>query len=562
MLRQLFIRNFVLVEELDLELAAGLTTITGETGAGKSILLDAIGLALGDRANPNLIRPGSERAEILLDFDIAGHAAVADWLAEHELDEQGTCEIRRTIGRDGRSRAYINGRPVSVQWLRELGEQLIDIHSQHAHQSLMQGSVQRELLDAYSGCTANLETLTRHYQQWQTLTTTLADLRESERERHAALDLIRYQLEELHAAALKENEWPQLETELKQLANIGELRNACAAAVHFLDSEGADQLNQAAKQLAKATLLDSKLSNISQCFEGAAIQLKEATSELRHYLDALDDDPARLQQVETRISELHSLARKHHIEPDALLALQNELNDKWQTLEQETASLASLEQDIAVARANYLATAKNLSQQRAAASEPLAAAISDNMRLLGMPQGRFAIALQLLPESQYGPFGLERIEFLVSTNPGQELMPLTKVASGGELSRISLAIQVINADRASIATYIFDEVDVGVGGGIADTIGKTLRRLSACHQVLCVTHLPQVAALGHHQLKVEKVLAKDMTNTRVMALTTTQRQEEIARMLAGTEITDSARHHAQDLIRRGAANALAETSGD
>ncbi|NOX28379.1 MAG: DNA repair protein RecN [Gammaproteobacteria bacterium] len=556
MINQLYIRDFVLVDTLDLNLSDGMTTITGETGAGKSILLDAIGLALGDRANNNLIRPGAKRAEVMLEFDISNKKDVIAWLNEHEVDNDDACQIRRTVNSDGRSRAYINGSPVTVQWLKELGEKLIDIHGQHAHQSMMHGAVQRELLDAYADHAKQLDLVSEQYQAWQKLLNTLNTLQTSEQERDAKLNLLRYQLDELVKAELADGEWERLESDLKQLANAGELREACHSAMQFIDSDSVGELSHITIQLSKAAELDENLNNALSCFENANIQIQEASGELRNYLDSLDDDPARLNQTENRVSELHNLARKHHIEPNGLLTLQDELSTTVDKLDNESATLGTLEKEIENTRKNYLECAKKISKKRKASAKKLSAEITNNMQQLGMPEGVFNITLHDLNETQYGPHGLERIEFLVSANPGQELSPITKVASGGELSRISLAIQVINVNRHQIGTYIFDEVDVGVGGSIAEIIGQTLRRVGNNHQVLCVTHLPQVAALGHHQLKVEKTVVNKMTNTSVTVLTETDRLEEIARMLAGTEVTDSARQNAQDLISRGATGSV------
>ncbi len=552
MITQLFIRNFVLVEALDLSLSRGMITITGETGAGKSILLDAIGLALGDRANASLVRPGAKRAEVTLEFDIDGDEDVNNWLADKELDEDGQCHIRRTINPDGRSRAYINSHPVTVQWLKELGERLIDIHGQHAHQSIMHGSVQRELLDAYVDNSSLLKELVTKYRAWQILEEQLIALTTSSQERDSQLELLHYQLEELNNANLQENEWDLLDADLKQLANSGELRNTCGSAMAFIDSEAVRELDSITAQLNTAVELDELLKNSLSCFETASIQLQEASGELRHYLDNLEDDPEKLQQVETRISALHGLARKHHIAPDRLIELRNTISNKVQALENQTATLGTLEQDIASAKADYLTLAKKIGKKRQTGAKKLASAITTNMQKLGMPEGVFEIALNQLEEQQFGASGLERVEFKVSANPGQAIMPMTKVASGGELSRISLAIQVINASRNRIGTYIFDEVDVGVGGSIAEVIGQTLRQVGDNRQVLCVTHSPQVAALGHQHLKVEKFIANKMTNTTVALLDENTRLEEVARMLAGSEITDSARKNARDLISRGA----------
>lgn len=549
MLIQLHISNFALVEEIDLEFDSGMTVLSGETGAGKSILLDALGLTLGDRADSSMVRHGHPRSEIRATFSLSELPTIEAWLIEREMDMEGVCIIRRTINADGRSRGYINGQPMPIQTLRELGEQLVDIHGQHAHQSLLKRGMQRRLLDDYAAATALVEEVGERYHTWLRLQEEYQELQQARAERESRLELLRYQVEELLTLDLTVDELGLLDEEQKRLANASQLRDGTLAAVNQLyESDEHSLVTQLEKILAELHALqtvDERINPASELLEGAAIQAREAATELRHYLTALEIDPQRLEEVEQRLGTIFDLSRKHHVEaselPNQLEKLQRELT----SLEQAETRLDGMEQAISEAEQAYLEVAHQLSNKRADAAATLERLISENMQELGMAGGRFAIVLEEIPPSGHG---LEQIEFQVSANPGQPLRPLNKVASGGELSRISLAIQVIAAGKEGIPTLIFDEVDVGIGGGIAEMVGRELRTLGRDRQVLCVTHQPQVAALAHHHYQISKQSSDGTTATRVMMLQPTERIEEVARMLGGVEITEQTLSHAREMI--------------
>lgn len=558
MLQHIHIHHFAIVDELALDLASGMTVLTGETGAGKSILLDALGLALGDRAESGTIQPGAERAEVSAEFDIHKLKSVQTWLLEQELDDDGLCLIRRTINRDGRSKGYINGRPVPMQALRELGEQLVDIHGQHAHQSLLKRQVQREALDAYAGHDVAehnklVSDTAQCFTQWQQLNEELARLKASRAQRDDRLELLRYQVSELHELELAENELQELETEHHRLANLNQLREGGERVYLALsgDSEGAvsDILDRISTDIEKLLAADPALANASEALQGASIQAREASHELRDYLDHLSLDPERLQWVDERLGLIHDLARKHHLSLAELPGLLLQLEDELATLENAEVQLEEITTTVAETENNWREIASKLSASRQKAAKKLGKAVSDNMHQLGMPHGVFSIVLE--PMGGLSAHGQEAAEFHVTTNPGQPAQAMSKVASGGELARISLAIQVIAAGSGCIPTLIFDEVDVGIGGGIAEVVGRLLRNLSNERQVLCVTHQPQVASLAHHHLQVSKQAGKKKTNTDVMLINEQQRVDEIARMLGGLEITEQTLSHAREMIERG-----------
>ena len=569
MLRHIHIRHFAIVDELALDFGSGMTVLTGETGAGKSILLDALGLALGDRGESGIIRAGASRAEVSAEFDIDNHTAVQHWLDEHELDDDGQCLIRRTVSIEGRSKGYINGRPVPMQSLRELGEQLVDIHGQHAHQSLLKRDVQRQVLDDLAinasktskTKTDSHENLLRHtaeqFRRWQQLKQELAQLQASKTQREDRLELLRYQVEELQQLSLSIESLNELENEHTRLANLNQLREGVEKIHASLDGDGEQSissgLDHASSELLRLRELDANLANACEALQGAAIQAAEANNELRDYLDDLSLDPERLQVVEDSIGVIHELARKHHCSPEALPTLQVTLEDELTALEQADVQLGAVSEAVSAVEAHYFAVAKKLSASRQKTAKQLAAKVTENLHQLGMPHGQFEIALEAVESP--GINGLERVEFRVSANPGQPVQPMAKVASGGELARISLAVQVIAAGTGRIPTLIFDEVDVGIGGGIAEVVGRLLRNLSADRQVLCVTHQPQVASLAHHHLQVSKQASKqkgkERTVTDVTAISAQDRVDEIARMLGGLEITEQTLSHAREMIERG-----------
>lgn len=558
MLRHIHIRHFAIVDELDLDLSSGMTVLTGETGAGKSILLDALGLALGDRAETGAIRAGADRAEVIADFDVSHHQAVQNWLTENELDDDNQCMIRRTINRNGPSKGYINGRPVPMLMLRELGEQLVDIHGQHAHQSLLKREIQRQALDEYSITHRSkhndlLNKTAEQFLHWQELNEKLKQLQTSKRQRDDRLELLRYQVEELRSLNFSREEYAGLETDHARLANLNQLREGGEQVLHALSGDDqntlTDMVEQCAVQMQKLMDVDPALANVCETLQGAAIQSREAAAELRNYIENLSLDPEQLQTLNDRLGQIHDLARKHRLIPEDLPTLHEQLERELAELEQAEIELESITGDIEHTEKAYLDVANQLSDSRKKAAKKLEKAITENMHQLGMPHGLFSIALEKAETPTL--HGLERIEFQVTTNPGQPVQALAKVASGGELARISLAIQVIAAGSANIPTLIFDEVDVGIGGAIAEVVGRLLRNLSTDRQVLCVTHQPQVASLAHHHLYVSKQAGQERTITDVSPISEKDRVDEIARMLGGLEITEQTLSHAREMIERG-----------
>jgi DNA repair protein RecN (Recombination protein N) len=554
MLTQIHVRNLAIVDELDVELAPGMTALTGETGAGKSILIGALGLVLGDRAESNAIRHGAERAEISASFDIAANDAVTAWLQERDMDRDGECQLRRIISRDGRTRGYINGQPAPMQSLRDLGEQLVDIHGQHEHQSLLRTAVQRQLLDAYGGHPALLAEVAGLYRDWQAARAALDSAIADETDRDARLDLMRYQLNELEALGLDSADIESIDEEHARQANAGKLLETARRGLTRLDSEdgecAAGLLSRTHDELSELTRLDAGLEETARLLGDAAVLVREGIDSLRHYTERLDIDPGRLQWLEERIGILHDLSRKHRCKPTGLPDIETRLRAELaaiehadQQREQLAARLAQLERD-------YLACARKLTAQRRQAAKTFSREITTAMQSLGMAGGLFEVHIDQRRDAQFSQHGMDAVEFRVSANKGQPAQPLARVASGGELSRISLSIQAISADSGTIPTLIFDEVDSGIGGGVAEIVGHKLRTLATGRQVLCVTHLPQVAALAHHQLQVSKLAGDDTTLTRIRPLAGADRIDELARMLGGVTITRQTREHAREMIEQ------------
>lgn len=551
MLTHLQVRDLAIVSRLELDCPDGMTALTGETGAGKSILIDALSLALGDKAEVGMIRAGSERAEIVAEFDLAACPEARAWLTEQELDDADGCLLRRLLVRTGRSRAYLNGRLVSGAQLRELGNLLVDIHGQHAHQSLLRANSQRDLLDAYGGHLPLAETVACAFRDFRACDQQLKTLESACQERTARLALLRFQVQELDALGLSLVEIEALDREQRRLSHLERLQETVARVLQTLtDTEPAlaDRLRVATAEIAALSEIDPGLVDSRELLETAAIHVGEAAATLRHYFDALELDPAALAAVESRIAQVHDLARKYRIFPnripDTLEAQRREL----EALEQADVTLDGLRETRDAAWQTFVAQARQLSDARAAAAERLTETVTAAMRQLGMAGGRFAIRSEPLVEERAGSGGLERLAFFVSANPGQPLQPLVKVASGGELSRISLGIQVATAACGRVPTLVFDEVDVGIGGGVAEIVGRLLRQLGESRQVLCVTHLPQVAAQAHWQLRVRKETLDGHTHTRIEPLSASARIDEIARMLGGTEITARTRDHASEML--------------
>jgi DNA repair protein RecN (Recombination protein N) len=553
MLHTISLRDFVIVDQLELDFASGFTVLTGETGAGKSILLDALSLVLGERADSSQIREGASRAEIsaLFRIDPEQIQYFNQWLEEQGFPIEDGGEslfLKRTIDGNGRSRAFINGSVATVTQLREAGDWLVDIHGQHAHQLLLKGGAQRELLDRHAGL---LPLASEVAQTFKTLSESRRRLEQAE---NAGQDIERererleWQLEELTELSPVEGEWLSIQSEHTKLANGAKIIGGCQEVIESLsevDSSAEAILSRACGNISALAEHDPVLCNISEALNSAQIQLDEAIHGLNRYLQKIDLDPARLEIVEERMQALHGAARKYRTEVDELPTL---LVDTQERLDALTASqnIEALRDKVKTEEAAYQKIAKQLSQKRSKAAAELGKLVTDAMQNLSMAGGQLEIALTPLNEG--GSNGLEQIEFLVAGHAGSTPRSLAKVASGGELARISLAISVITSKASFTPTLIFDEVDAGIGGAVAETVGKLLHQLGQSHQILCVTHLPQVAAQGNHHLKVSKSQSADKTVSQVQTLGRSERVEEVARMLGGATITDTTRRHARELL--------------
>ncbi|WP_394560758.1 DNA repair protein RecN [Aquipseudomonas alcaligenes] len=556
MLVHLSVHNYAIVEHLDLELQRGMSVITGETGAGKSIMLDALGLALGDRADSGVVRPGADKADILASFDLEDIAEARAWLAERDLDNDGPCILRRVITSEGRSRGYINGAPCPLGDLKALGELLIDIHSQHEHQSLLKPDTHRRLLDEYAGSQELARQVQLAAQRWRQTRQELQRLSSSGDEQRARHQLLSYQLEELENLALGDNELEQLEQEHKALSNSEQLLGACRQVLELCsESDAGNVLSALTASLNRLGGFADQpaLGEATNLLASAQIQVEEAVGELNRFIDHFDADPQRQQFLEERLDAIYGLARKHRVQPFELSELQQRLLEELEGLNADDEAVERLGEELAAYSRHYQDKAGELSALRQQAATRLAAAVQEEMQALGMPGGRFSIELLSGNSDEPQPQGLEQVEFLVSANPGQPLKSLAKVASGGELSRISLAIQVITAQTSRVPTLVFDEVDVGIGGPTAEVVGQLLRRLGERGQVLTVTHLPQVAAQGHQHLFVHKARGKDSTQTAVANLAPEGRVEEIARMLGGVDLTEESLAHARKMVTKAQA---------
>ncbi|OOB38644.1 DNA repair protein RecN [Burkholderia cenocepacia] len=547
MLRHLSIRDFVIVAALDLEFDSGFSVFSGETGAGKSILIDALALALGERADASVVRTGCGRADITAEF--TPHDRVARWLDEHAFDAEDTVMLRRVIDANGRSRAFINGTSATLAQLRELGEMLVDIHGQHAHQLLMRPDAQRELFDTHAGLVADAANVARAWRVWRDATQAIDAAKAHERELQLEREKLAWQLAELDKLAPQAGEWDEVSNEHKRLSHSANLIEGVRGALNAL-SESDDamlaQLGAIVSKLRSLADYDTALGDALASLEPAEIQLQEAVYSLSHYAQRVDLDPERLAQVEARLDALHSTARKFRLPPDTLHEEHAARRAQLAALD-AAADLGALEAAQAKAREAYLADAKRLSKARAQAAKALGTAVTAGMQELSMAGGSFEVAL--VPLADGGPHGLEQVEFRVAGHPGVPLRPLAKVASGGELARISLALAVIASAASPTPTLIFDEVDTGIGGGVAEVVGRLLNQLGRDRQVLCVTHLPQVAARGDHHFQVAKGAdERGGTVSTVVALDRANRIEEVARMLGGLEITATTRKHAKEML--------------
>lgn len=552
MLLHISVQNYAIVDHLDLELHEGMSVITGETGAGKSIMLDALSLTLGARTDSSIIRPGADKADILSSFDVSLIPEAQAWLKERELNNEQQCILRRVITREGRSRAYINGTPCPVADLKALGELLIDIHSQHEHQSLLKTDTHRRLLDEFAGATEHSRAVQSIAQRWRHTQQQLEQLSANEEEQRARRQLLTYQLEELDILAVSPEEVEQLEQEHKSLSNSENLLENCRQIIDTCcDNDSSNVLSIIGSLLQRAQSISAAPQAFVQATEllaSAHIQIEEAVSEFNNFVDDFDADPQRQQWIEERLDSIYTLARKHRVIPEQLHELQAQLQTELEALDAGDASLEHLEQAAALLVTEYTQKAQVLTKRRGSAAKKLANAVMQQLQMLGMPDGQFSVVLKSLDSDAPSAYGQENIEFLVSANPGQPLRGLAKVASGGELSRISLAIQVITAQTSRVPTLVFDEVDVGIGGPTAEIVGQLLRQLGESGQVLTVTHLPQVAAQGHQHLFVHKERRQNSTHTAVKLLSHEERVEEVARMLGGIDLTDESLLHARKIL--------------
>ena len=549
MLCHLTIQNYTLVNELDIEFSNGMTVVTGETGTGKSIMLDALALTLGSRADNAMIAQGSSRAEIHATFDIANNQEALLWLKQRDLGNDHTCILRRVINRDGRSRAFINGVPGTLNDISSLGNLLVDIHSQHEHQSLLKTDTHRRLLDEFGSLTDSAASVLECYQQHRKTDEHLHKLLRDTDRGSSRLQLLHYQLGELVELNPAEGESTRLEIEHKRLANIEEIQSYCQEVIQTCteeeDTNVSSVLRRAVERL--SSIDDKALQPVIELLNSSQIQVDEAITDLKSMTRHYEADPERLMEVENRLSTLYSIARKHRVSPGELPALQVSIQKEITTLSNIDEQITLLESELITLKKRYLKAASTLSKQRQDAAGALAAAVTERLTHLGMPGAELSIQLNSRPEESIHPNGHEDIEFLISTNPDQPPRPLARIASGGELSRISLAVQVVTANTSRVPTLVFDEVDAGISGAIAEVVGAQVRGLGDQAQIICVTHLPQVAAQGHHHFRVTKSLESGRTITRVIPLDEKSRIEEIARMLGGINITGQSRAHATEM---------------
>lgn len=555
MLSHLYIRNFVLVTETEIGFNSGMTVLTGETGAGKSIIFDALGLAIGKRAENRFIRQGAEQTEIVATFEQLT-PEIQQWMAQQEIElEEDSVMLRRVIRSDGRSRAFINNTPSTTQALRDLSTLLIDIQGQHAHQRLLKREEQLQLLDQYGNHAAAVKKMAQLFTQWEALVRQQQALQQSENERRDRIALLEFQLQEFERLELSSGELPELEAEQQRLTNGEQLLALSLQAHQLLDGDdepfsAIQQLHRAVGQLETLETLDATIQPLREQLLEATLQASEVASEIQHHTTQYTLDPERLEQLNERLSLLSDLARKHQCEPELLFDRQQSLLQQHQELHTTATELEGLQEAINKAHTACSKQAKTLHNRRIKAAKQLQQEVSAEIHQLGMAEGAFEIRLTPLPNQSFRSHGADEIHFEVETNPGSGFHPLSRIASGGELSRISLAIQLASANRGQTPTLIFDEVDSGVGGGTAEQIGQKLRQLGDATQILCVTHLPQVAAQGHHHLMIAKQQDRDAADTRsqITLLDADRRIEEVARMLGGVEITRQTRAHAQEML--------------
>ncbi len=557
MLLQLNIQNFAIVRSLDIDWQSGMTTITGETGAGKSIAIDALGLCLGDRATTNVVRPNCKKADLAATFETKKNKMAKAWLKQHELvsEHDSECILRRVISAEGRSKSYINGSQVPLVQLKEIGQLLINIHGQHDHQLIVKANQQCRLLDNYANHPTLLTEVKHYAQQWNKLNKELELLQQSKQQREAEQQLIQYQVIELDEFSLQPGEFTTLETDYKRHSNAQDLLDSTLSSLQILSENDnfniLDALRECSENINSIARVDKQLNDVATILSDTLIQLDEANSDLTHYYQQLELDPQNFAIIEERYSNALLLAKKHQIPPENLVNFHSELRQQLASISGDETRINTIIEELEVTKQHFHESANSLTVSRVKSAKSLSKLISKSMQELNMPHGQFYIAV----ESNNGnnkevinTNGADTISFQVSINPGQALEAMHKVASGGELSRISLAMQVILADKVITPTLIFDEVDVGISGPTAAMVGKKLQQLSKNTQVICVTHLPQVACKGHQQLFVSKLTDGELTETKVSELSESKRVKEIARLLAGDKISQHSLANAQELL--------------
>ena len=554
MLAHLTIRSLAVVDRLEFECAPGMTALTGETGAGKSIVVDALALLLGARASSDMVRAGAERAEVCGVFATDANASARGWLADRDLEEDaGECIVRRVVGPGSRSRSFVNHRPVSAHLLRELGGHLVDIHGQHEHHLLLDRDRQRAIVDDFGGHHELLGRVADAAGRWHALERELHEIASLDEERDSRLDFLRFQLDELEGLGLDADEPDRLADEQRRLANVESILDGCHRALERLDGDhdasAAAACAAARRDLESVVRHDPRARGVVELVDAAAINLTEASASLRAMSETLDLDPERLAEVERRLGTIHDLARKHRVPPRDLPARAEELRRRVASLAASEQRAAQIEREAAGAREEHRTLCARLTDLRRQAADRLARRVTENMRELGMPGGSFGIDIRSQDTLRLSSNGADRVEFFVSAGTGQDPRPLSKVASGGELSRVSLAIRVSSVRGSSVPTLVFDEADVGIGGGVAEIVGRQLRALGDTHQILCVTHLAQVASRAHHHAVVRKFLGGDGTPGVGMApVSGRDRIEEIARMIGGERITPKTVAHAREML--------------
>ena len=550
MLRSLQIRNFAIIDEIDITFNDDMTVLTGETGAGKSILIDALSLVLGERGSSNLIRNKEKRAEYTAEFEITNNSHALNWLIDKSLDNENECILRRTISPDGKSRSFINGNTVNLQSLKSLGDLLVDIHGQHFHQSLCKKNVQRDLLDHFGGLSVTKNKIKRIFNEWKELSDQLSKMIEGNTNKEDRIDLLSFQLKELDELALKPGEYDSLNSEFKKISNIEKINKGINSLIDCLQSNEItnveQMLNDSIKSIDTLATFDNSLEETKNLLSEAEINVSEAIGNLSRYGESIDYDNQKSREIEERINLIISLSRKHRVDPDELIDTKIQIEKELDALNHTQASIDETQNNLNILRKEYDDLAIKLTRKRGDSAKKLSDLVVDSMNELGMTGGIFKV--EITPSKNISQHGNDDIIFHISANPGQKPQPLSNVASGGELSRMSLAIQVITSNGTNIPTMIFDEVDSGIGGAIAEVVGNKLKNLGQKKQVLCVTHLAQVASKGSAHIRINKLTDNKKTKIYATKLNSNERIEEIARMIGGIELTEKTREYAKEML--------------